>query len=107
MALATQEAHWDLDSGADSPAPHLWPGFCMSPALLPSVLVLKCLELSESGVEVEEGGVGAPRVAEMSGSSGQTLKSACQSAGEPYQVGRGQWVGVVPPGAGKRAEHFL
>lgn len=42
----------------------------MSPALLPSILVLKCLELSESGVEVEEGGVGAPKDAEMSGSSG-------------------------------------
>ena len=79
----------------------------MSPALLPSLLVLKCLKFSESGVEVEKGGVGAPKDAEMPGSSGETLKSARQSVREPYQVGRGQCVGVVPPGAGKSEEHFL
>ena len=80
--------------------------FSMNPALLPSLLIRRCWS---SGVQVEQGGVGAPRDAETSQSAGEILWE-CRPVGRRSLPSGERAVGgsaPPPPGAGKRAEYFL
>ena len=108
LALGTHQTWWDLESRDGSPAPHLCGQFQHEPCAPSFTLNPQVSEALGSRWNWEV--LVPPRMQRLHSLQERPLESAGQLAGEPYQVGWGQWVGVPlhpPPPEQTRGQNIF